>query len=373
MFASGYLIGSMHDAHTDPSVLDQAEHAIEARADTEVSQATLTSAAVRAMLATLGDRWATYYPPGSASSAPDALVQLTTGRYGGIGVWLSQADDGVLISGVQPASPAARAGLRPGDQIRAVDARLASALGLSGVVASLQGPAGSSVRLVIARAGLVQGLTVRRAVLSAGNVTVEQVAPGILRIAISSFSRGVGAEVATIVRDAVRHHVAGFVLDLRGDPGGLLSEGLAVASVFLDGGPVVSLSGRHVPAEVLDAARGGNTTTPLAVLVNGGTASAAEVVAGALQDRGRAVLVGSRTFGKGTVQQPIRLSNGAVIEVTVAQYLTPDGQVLTGAGLNPDIEVPEGDAPSVAVTEAVRVLVGLEQSAPLSAADVSGR
>jgi carboxyl-terminal processing protease len=409
VFAAGYLTAALpgrgaHHTPTAPSVLDQAEKAIEARADADVSTTALTTAAIRAMLATLHDRWATYYPPGTPTSGPDALTQLTTGRYGGLGVWLAPAGGRVLVTGVQQASPAALAGLRPGEEIQAVDGRSSSQLGVSGVVAALQGPVGSSVRLVVADTDAdtdaakdaakdadtdadtdaakdaakdrdtatyaTRVLTLRRALLRAGNVTVDQVAPGILRIAVTSFSRGVGAEVAGIVRQARRHHVGGLILDLRDNPGGLLSEALAVASAFLDGGPVVTLSGRHVPPEVLDAPRGGDTTTPLAVLVNGGTASAAEVVAGALQDRDRAVLVGSRTFGKGTVQQPIALSDGAVIELTVARYRTPDGRNINGIGLTPDVTVP---ADANALTQAIRVLVGLESSpATTPAADVSG-
>jgi len=149
------------------------------------------------------------------------------------------------------------------------------------------------------------------------------------------------------------------VLDLRGNPGGLLDEAVEAASAFLDGGPVVSYQRRGQPAQVLRAARGGDTVTPVAVLVDGGTASAAEVMAGALQDRGRAVVVGTRTFGKGSVQQPIHLPGGSVAQMTVARYWTPSGRSLDGVGLEPDIEVPPGSAPSVAQQRAIEVLSGL--------------
>jgi carboxyl-terminal processing protease len=154
-------------------------------------------------------------------------------------------------------------------------------------------------------------------------------------------------------------HSAGVVLDLRGNPGGLLDEAVEVASAFLDAGPVVSYLRRGGEPVRLDAVGTGDTRTPLVVLVDGGTASAAEVVAGALQDRDRAVLVGSRTFGKGTVQEPRTLTDGSALELTVARYLTPAGRSLEGRGLTPDIEVAAGSAPYVALNRALVVLSGL--------------
>jgi carboxyl-terminal processing protease len=190
-------------------------------------------------------------------------------------------------------------------------------------------------------------------------VTTSTDRQGITTIRIAMFSAGVGAAVQRADAQAHAAHATGIVLDLRGDPGGLLSEAVAAASVFLDGGPVVSLSGRTVPEHTLDAARGGDTATPLAVLVDGGTASAAEILAGALQDRGRGVLVGSRTFGKGSVQQVVPLSDGSSFELTVATYRTPDGHAVDGVGIEPDVTVPASAAPSVAADRAVQLLEAL--------------
>ena len=183
--------------------------------------------------------------------------------------------------------------------------------------------------------------------------------PRVGRITISSFDRGVGRDVRSAVQRLRSEHVAGVVLDLRGNPGGLLDEAVETASAFLDGGPVVSYARRGVAPVRLDAVGTGDVSTSLVVLVDGGTASAAEVVAGALQDRGRAVLVGSRTFGKGTVQEPRRLSDGSALELTVADYATPSGRSVDGVGLVPDIDVATGSAPDVAVRRAVQVLTGL--------------
>jgi carboxyl-terminal processing protease len=145
------------------------------------------------------------------------------------------------------------------------------------------------------------------------------------------------------------------VLDLRGNSGGLVEEAVAAASVFLDGGPVASYQARGERRE-LTAARGGDTRTPLVVLVDGGTMSAAELLAGALQDRCRAVVVGGRTFGKGTVQQPSRLADGSVLELTVGHYYTPSGRSPDGTGLTPDVPAADTDDPPAL---ARRVLAGL--------------
>jgi carboxyl-terminal processing protease len=160
----------------------------------------------------------------------------------------------------------------------------------------------------------------------------------------------------------------GVVLDLRGNPGGLLDEAVEVASAFLDGGPVVSYERRGSGVQTLDAIGTGDTVTPVAVLVDGGTASAAEVVAAALQDRNRAVVVGARTFGKGSVQEPSTLSDGSALELTVGKYRTPAGRMIDGVGVTPDVAVDPAAAGDIAEARAVEVLGGL-----VAALDTSGR
>jgi carboxyl-terminal processing protease len=155
--------------------------------------------------------------------------------------------------------------------------------------------------------------------------------------------------------------LAGIILDLRGNGGGLLAESVEVASVFLDKGPVVSYSTRDEGDHVLEALGQGDTSTPVVVLVDGSTASAAEVVAAALQDRGRAVIVGSQTFGKGTVQAHYQLSDGGILELTVARYITPAGRIIDGIGVTPDIDVSTDGVQ--AQSRALEVLRGLLASA----------
>lgn len=191
------------------------------------------------------------------------------------------------------------------------------------------------------------------------DVIVGSSTGGVARIRVTAFTRGVGRQVREAVTAARRDHAGGVLLDLRGDPGGLLDEAVETASAFLDRGPVVSYQRRDEPPRRLDAPGHGETTLPLIVLVDGGTASAAEVVAAALQDRDRAVIVGSQTFGKGSVQAPTLLSDGSALELTVGRYLTANGRSLEGVGVQPDIEVRHGADPRLAEQRAVEVLAGL--------------
>ncbi|MDP9417884.1 MAG: S41 family peptidase, partial [Actinomycetota bacterium] len=151
----------------------------------------------------------------------------------------------------------------------------------------------------------------------------------------------------------------GVVLDLRANPGGYLDEAVDAAGALLDGGPVVTYARRGYPARTLSAARGGDTVTPVVVLVDGGTASAAEAFAAALQDRGRAVVVGSRTYGKAAVQEPAPLSDGSSLQLTVGGYVTPAGRDLEGVGVEPDVVVPPGAPAATAHRRALDVLSGL--------------
>lgn len=357
-FGVGAIAGNV-GAHKPPpptSVVDEAAQRIEANAVAPITRTDLDSAAVQAMLARTGDRWAAYYAPGDYNQ----LKALLDGRYSGLGVWLRRSANGeVLVASVLPESPAAKAGLSVGDHLVSVDAKATRGKDLGTVVAQLRGTAGSAVQLAVQRGGTTRNLTLHRSDVEVADVSVSYVADGVARIRVAAFTRGVGSSVRKAVKDLVKDKAKGIVLDLRGNPGGLLEEGVSVAGVFLDGGTVVTYSGKEGQPKVLTAPIGGNLSIPVAVLVDGGTASAAEVVTGALQDRGRAIVVGAQTFGKGSVQAPITLSDGSAIEITVARYLTPKGRSLDGKGIAPDIVLPGGADESQAVARAVDVLKGL--------------
>jgi carboxyl-terminal processing protease len=362
-YAGGVVTGVVGSRDNAPpaaqGVLDEAANRIMADAARPVSREQLDRAAVEGMLKALGDRWSTYFQPAEFSSFQAGL----DGRYSGIGVWLRSAQDGeVYLGSVQPGSPADKAGLVAGDRLLAVDGDDVTDLSLSKVAQKLRGDAGTLLRLAVERDGEPVALSLVRDDLASDDVEVARLKGDVEVVRVTAFTRGVGAAVRKAVATtgaAGQPGSAGIVLDLRGNPGGLLTEAVEVASAFLDGGAVVSYEKRGEPVHHLDAVGSGDTTVPLVVLVDGGTASAAEVVAAALQDRNRAVIVGSRTYGKGSVQEPRALSDGSAIELTVGRYLTPAGRSIDGVGIEPDVAVAPRAGAATAEQRALEVLRGL--------------
>ncbi|MGW2383742.1 S41 family peptidase [Streptomyces sp. NPDC001658] len=285
-----------------------------------------------------GDRWGAVYSQGEYEEFEEAL----DGQYTGVGLWARRERDGrIEVARVRSGSPAAAAGIREGDRLRSVDGRKVDGRPVTDVVSLLRGDAtdaaaGTAVRLGLERGTRAWQLTVRRALLSTDSVTVRTLDGGITVVRISAFTKGSGDAVRTAVRQAPAG--AGIILDLRGNSGGLVTEAVTTASAFLDGGLVATYDVEG-DQRALHAEPGGDTTRPLVALVDGGTMSAAELLTGALQDRGRAVVVGSRTFGKGSVQMPSRLPDGSVAELTVGHYRTPSGRGVDGQGITPDLEV----------------------------------
>lgn len=313
-----------------------------------------TEAAERAVSRS-GDRWAAVYSQGEYEEFEDSL----DGEYTGVGLSARQERDGrIEVTKVASESPAAAAGIRAGDLLRRVDGKSVDGRPVTEVVSLLRGdateaPAGTTVRVDLQRGTRAWSETLRRARLSTDSVTVRHLSDGVTVIRIASFTKGSGDAVRTAVRQTPAD--AKIVLDLRGNPGGLVTEAVTAASAFLDGGLVATydVDGEQ---QVLHADAGGDTTRPLVALVDGGTMSAAELLTGALKDRGRAVVVGSRTFGKGSVQMPSRLPDGSVAELTVGHYRTPSGRGVDGTGITPDLEA-DGDV----LQRAQTVLSGLGQ------------
>ncbi|MDL5201882.1 S41 family peptidase [Streptomyces sp. ALI-76-A] len=300
-----------------------------------------------------GDRWGAVYSPGEYEEFEEAL----DGEYTGVGLWARRERDGrIEVARVQPGSPADAAGIHRGDRLRSVDGKKVDGRPVTDVVSLLRGDAtdaaaGTAVRLGLERGTRAWHETLRRARLSTDDVTVRTLGDGITVLRVAAFTKGSGDQVRAAVRQAPAG--AGIVLDLRGNSGGLVGEAVTAAAAFLDGGLVATYD---VDGEqrALHAEAGGDTTRPLVALVDGGTMSAAELLTGALQDRGRAVVVGSRTFGKGSVQMPSRLPDGSVAELTVGHYRTPSGRGVDGRGITPDL-----DAEQHVLERAETVLSGL--------------
>lgn len=331
-------------ASTGDAATEAADAAAEAMADGKSGKEAAEDAVSRS-----GDRWGSVYSPGEYQEFEQAL----DGAYTGVGLWARRAADGrIEVSRVQRGGPAEQAGIREGDQLRSVDGKRVAGLPVTEVVSLLRGDrAGTPVKLGLERGTRAWSETLHRARLSTDSVTVTQLAGGAVLIKVEAFTKGAGERVRSAVREAPKG--AGILLDLRGNSGGLVTEAVTAASGLVDGGLVATydVRGRQ---KALHAERGGDTTRPVVALVDGGTMSAAELLTGALQDRGRAVVVGSKTFGKGSVQMPSRLPDGSVAELTVGHYRTPSGQAVDGRGITPDLEVADG-----AETRAETVLTGL--------------
>lgn len=354
------IVGVRSDTSAQGGAITAAAAEITRSAAHPVSRDKLEQAAIAGMLSVLEDPWSRYYAPSDYRSYRAALA----GQYSGVGVWLDQRQRGqVVVTGVQPGSPASTAGVQQGDRLVRVAGRTVGAA-VRDAVDRLRGPSGTEVAVTVARDGELRRLVLARRAIQTSAVTMKHLRGGVLLVDVAEFTRGVGRQVREAVMAKSPAPGGGVILDLRGNPGGLLSEAVETASVFLDGGTVVSYERRGHGRRVLRAVGEGDTATPLVVLVDGGSASAAEVVAGALQDRNRAVIVGTRTVGKGMVQQAYPLNDGSALKLTVGRYYTPDGRSIGRRGITPDVYVAPGRPAEVAEHRALEVLSGLLAAAP---------
>jgi carboxyl-terminal processing protease len=284
------------------------------------------------------------------------LLDVTEGEYAGIGVEISIRAGVTEVIAVFDNSPAQRAGLRTADEIIAVDDTEIEGVSVETVQALLRGPAGTKVVLTLRHPDRAEPwtFTLVRSWIRVAPIEARPLEPGLEYVRIKSFARRVAHDLETqLERQPPKR---GLVLDLRGNPGGLFDEAIAVSDVFLDDGPIVSASGKggRIIERHTAHKNGTQADYPIAVLIDGGSASAAEIVAGALHDRGRARLFGTRSYGKGSVQSILDLSDGSGLKLTVARYITPSGARIDGLGIDPDQEVEfvEGeDAPLEAARE----------------------
>ena len=358
IFAAGFLLGSLFNRDSSTSILDEALNKILDNTATETDKDSLQRAAIEGMLRSLGDKWSQYLPEAQSTSFENAVE----GQYSGIGVWLRSDESGLVgIAGVVPTSPAEFANLQEGDLIQSVDGETTQDKSLDTVAKLLSGKPNTTAILSVNRSEEILTFSVKRTELRSNPVQLKKLKNEIVLISISEFTRGTARSMrSALAASGVER--SGVILDLRGNPGGLLVEATDVAGAFLNGGTVVEFFKPGKSPEVFNAIGDGDSKTPLVVLIDRGTASAAEIVAAALQDRNRAVIVGERTFGKAAVQDLTELSNGAAIELTIGYYLTPNGKRLEGKGLDPDILVSPNESKSVAETRALQVLLGLVAS-----------
>jgi carboxyl-terminal processing protease len=271
-------------------------------------------------------------------------------------VWLKEKEGDLEIISVLPSTPALEAGLEAGDVIRSIDGVEVSDMTGDEAVARIKGPEGSQVDLGIERAGTAMSFSIKRETIDIPNVRVSEAGDDLGYIRLLGFSRGAGDQVRDEVDRFIDEGADGVVLDMRDNGGGLFTEAIDVASVFIEDGEVVTY--RERGEEIIYEAKGdAYQDIPVVVLVNEGTASASEIVAGALQDNDRGIVVGTTTFGKGSVQEVIPLLDASALKLTTAAYLTPGGRNINGKGIDPDVKV---DAePLVQRQRAVEILRGV--------------
>jgi carboxyl-terminal processing protease len=319
-----------------------------------VDDKTLIKGAIDGMLASLD--------PHSAYLEGASFERLTTmidGNYQGLGISVQMDDGAVKVVSPFKGSPAEKAGIKAGDYITHVDGKLIYGLDIDDAVEQMRGPAGSSVRLSIVREGHDKpfDVTVVRGTIELEPVTYELKDGNIGYISVNEFSRDVGSDVNAALKALkaqAKGRLGGLVLDLRKNPGGSLDEAVALSDLFLTDGQIVSQRGRnkrdtiYYDAESVfpgDVAQG----IPIIVLIDAGTASASEIVAGALQDQHRALIMGERSFGKGSVQSLLPLTKTSALKLTTARYYTPLGRSVQEGGIKPDIRVPQLSDPDQAL------------------------
>lgn len=310
----------------------------------EVDDTTLMRNAMRGMLGEL-DPHSAYLD----KEAFQALRETTEGEFSGVGIEVGMRDGQLTIIAPLDGTPAARAGLQAQDRILLINDTPTDSLSLQEAVDMMRGKAGEKLQLTILREGeeAPREVTLTREIIQTESVKHDMLAPGYGYLRISQFQSRTGEQARDAIvalREESDGKLKGLVLDLRNNPGGVLDSAVDVADLFLDSGLIVYTEGRLPDSDMrfLASSQTIAPDVPMVVLINGGSASAAEIVAGALQDRQRAVLMGTESFGKGSVQQVLPLPNGDGLKLTTALYYTPDGRSIQAQGITPDIEVVRG-------------------------------
>jgi carboxyl-terminal processing protease len=344
------LPSALQDAFVDEDRALRAEiiDTIEDNFYRKVDEEKLDDASLKGIVDSLEDPFSHYLTPSEASQFNESV----SGEFEGVGMNVEEDRRGLKVLGVFEGTPAERAGVRRGDLILSVNGKSIAGVNSDVATSRIKGPAGTSVELTVLTPGegRPRDVEVERERIEVPVATgriVERDGKKIGVVKLRSFSSGAHGILRREVDEVLDKGADGIVLDLRGNGGGLLSEAQLVASVFIEDGRIVSTRGRSRAERVLDAEGDAiDEDIPVVVLVDGGSASASEIVTGALRDRDRATIVGTRTFGKGLVQELKPLSNGGVLDLTVANYYLPGGKTISKAGIKPDVRAeddPETD------------------------------
>lgn len=329
------------DAYADLKIFTEVLSYVEANYVEDVKPQKLVYGAIRGMLRTLD--------PHSSFMPPDVYREMqveTEGRFGGLGIEITIRDDILTVVSPIEGTPAFRAGIKAGDKIVQVNDETTKDMSLIDAVKKLRGPEGTKVTIGIMRKGFTEpkDYTLTRAIIEIKSVRWTLLQDDIGYVKLRSFQKTSSDELEGALQDLEEQHISALILDLRNNPGGLLEQAIAVSDQFLKGGQlIVYTKGRLAGQNMKGFSKNdpAHLDYPMVVLVNGGSASASEIVAGALQDLDRATIIGTKSFGKGSVQTIIPLSDGSGLRLTTAHYFTPKGQVINGKGITPDIVVEE--------------------------------
>ncbi|MBE6443989.1 MAG: S41 family peptidase [Alphaproteobacteria bacterium] len=306
----------------------------------EITDKQLIEAAINGMLVSLD-------PHSSYLDAKDFkyMNEQTSGKFGGLGIEITMEQGVVKIVSPIDDTPAFKAGLKPGDYITNIDGETIIGMTLNEAVDKMRGKPGTKVKLTIRRVNEKPfDVTLKREEIKTRSVKTEIKDEDVMYIRISSFSEGVDKDIKNAFEKELKNNkkqLKGIVLDVRNNPGGLLDQAVAVSELFLDQGEVVSTRARNEEDTLKYSAKGNDITNglPIVVIINSGSASASEIVAGALQDHKRAVIVGEKSFGKGSVQTVIPLGNYGAMRLTTAKYYTPSGRSIQATGIEPDVVI----------------------------------
>jgi carboxyl-terminal processing protease len=324
-----------------------------------VSKAKLEEESLRGMVASLNDPYSRYFSPREAKTFNDDL----SGKFEGVGMSVHPGKDGLRIIDTFNNSPARKSGLRAGDVITAVNGKSIVGEGINTSTDTIKGPPGTFVNLTVKRGKKTLNFHIKRARITVPEVKgrlAKRAGHKLAVVSLASFSTGVHARVRREIDKQVKAGAEGVLFDLRGNPGGLLREGVLVSSIFIENGLIATTRGRAEAKRTYKAEGDAIAAKlPVVVLVDRGSASASEITTGALLDRGRATVVGTRTFGKGVFQEVEPLKNGGALDLTVGRYYLPNGEPLPKDGIKPQVRA--SDDPKTSKDEAVEIALGVLQ------------
>lgn len=342
IFSNGFSKEKKEDTYRALKLFSQVFRLIEDNYVSEINPKELIYGAIQGMLSSLD--------PHSSLLKPEEYKELeieTKGTFTGIGIEITIKDDVLTVVTPIEDTPAWKAGIKPGDKILRIDGKSTKGMSILEAVRLLRGPKGSKVTITILRNEKdIREITLVRDVIPIKSVKRQVLEPGYVYLRISSFQEKTPEELVENLRALEREFsIKGLILDLRNNPGGLLSSAVEVADEFLESGNIVSIKGKTKETQMKFEAKPNPPDRkhpyPIVVLINHGSASASEIVAGALKDHQRALILGQKSFGKGSVQTVIPIEEGYAVRLTTAYYYTPNGISINKIGITPDIEIPE--------------------------------